>query len=174
MVAAGLALADRLLAVVCASHDGRPEHLAAVREILAGAGLGEDDLANTPALPLDLDAARDVVRGGGGPAVDHPELQRQARRDAGDGGDQRLADRRLPRPPTTRCSGCIVDDARRRRRARCAHVGVDGCGAPAPVTSLVGLARAVRALAVERPRRAPGDDEPPGDGRRADAATSPG
>ena len=39
MVDAGLSLDDRLLAVVCASHDGRPEHVAAVREILAGAGL---------------------------------------------------------------------------------------------------------------------------------------
>ena len=28
------------------------------------------------------------------------------------------------------------------------HVGVDGCGAPAPVVTLVGLARAVRELAV--------------------------
>ena len=39
MVAAGLDLDDRLLAVVCASHDGRPEHVAAVAEILAGVGL---------------------------------------------------------------------------------------------------------------------------------------
>jgi L-asparaginase II len=68
MVGAGLALDDRLLAVVCASHDGRPEHVAAVREVLAGAGLGEDDLDNTPTLPLEVGAAWAVVRAGGGPA----------------------------------------------------------------------------------------------------------
>ena len=33
MVDAGLDLPPELLALVCASHDGRPEHLAAAREI---------------------------------------------------------------------------------------------------------------------------------------------
>ena len=76
MVAAGLTLPDQLLAVVCASHDGRPEHLAAVREILAGAGLSEDDLENTPTLPLDPDghARRHPARRRSG--CRPPELQR--------------------------------------------------------------------------------------------------
>jgi L-asparaginase II len=37
MVGAGLDLAPDLLAVGCASHDGSPAHVAAVRRILAGA-----------------------------------------------------------------------------------------------------------------------------------------
>ncbi len=57
MVAAGLSLPPRLLALVCASHDGRAEHLAAAREILATAHLTEIDLGNTHDLPLDQDAA---------------------------------------------------------------------------------------------------------------------
>ena len=65
MVASGLDLPPRLLALVCASHDGSPMHLAAAREILATAGLTEDDLGNTKDYPLDDDAAADVLRGGG-------------------------------------------------------------------------------------------------------------
>lgn len=52
MVRHGLDLPDRLLALVCASHSGEQRHLDGAAEILAGAGLGLDDLRNTPALPL--------------------------------------------------------------------------------------------------------------------------
>jgi L-asparaginase II len=65
MVASGLDLPPRLLALVCASHDGSPMHLAAAREILTTAGLTEDDLGNTKDYPLDDDAAADVLRCGG-------------------------------------------------------------------------------------------------------------
>jgi L-asparaginase II len=43
----------------------------------------------------------------------------------------------------------ILDDLRAHAGTVTA-IGVDGCGAPAPVVSLAGLARAVRRLAVER------------------------
>ena len=46
-------LEDRHLAIACASHGGGEEHLTAVREILAAAGLGEDDLACGPLAPRD-------------------------------------------------------------------------------------------------------------------------
>lgn len=45
------------LALACASHSGEPYHLAGVLEILAQAGLGVEDLGNTPDFPLD-DTAR--------------------------------------------------------------------------------------------------------------------
>ncbi len=147
MVDAGLVLDDRLLAVVCASHDGRAEHLAAVRAILAGVGLTEADLENTPALPLEPDAARAVVRGGGGP---ESITQNCSGKHAG-----MLATSVINGWPT---SG-YLDPAHPLQRLIVSRldapaggvraVGVDGCGAPAPVTSLVGLARAVRQLAVE-------------------------
>ena len=66
MVRAGLQLPPDLLALVCASHDGTPRHLEAVRRILASADLHEQRLANTPGLPLDDAAAEAVLRAGGG------------------------------------------------------------------------------------------------------------
>jgi L-asparaginase II len=41
-------LPDEELAIACASHDGAPEHLAAVRALLARAGCTEDDLECGP------------------------------------------------------------------------------------------------------------------------------
>ena len=146
MVGAGLRLDDRLLAVVCASHDGRPEHVAAVREILAGAGLSDRDLANTRTLPLEPDAARAVVRAGGGP---ESVTQNCSGKHAG-----MLATSVLNGWPTAGYLGpdhpvqrLIVDDLTK-RTGHVGAIGVDGCGAPAPVTTLAGLARAVRELAV--------------------------
>jgi L-asparaginase II len=59
-------LDDRHLALACASHGGREEHLARVREVLAACGLGEDALrcgALAPREPASADAL--AVRGGG-------------------------------------------------------------------------------------------------------------
>ena len=57
MLRAGLDVDGAELALVCASHNAEPGHLDVVRAILAGAGLGADDLRNTPDWPLDADAA---------------------------------------------------------------------------------------------------------------------
>jgi L-asparaginase II len=147
MVGAGLALEDRLLAVVCASHDGRPEHLAAVRGVLAGGGLDETDLDNTPAMPLEGDAMRAVVRAGGGPASiyqncsgKHAGMLVTAVRNGWP-----TAGYRAPDHPVQR----LILDELAARAGTISAVGVDGCGAPAPVVSLLGLAQAVRGLAVE-------------------------
>jgi L-asparaginase II len=148
MVTAGLALDDRLLAVVCASHDGRPEHVAAVGEILAGAALSEAALDNTAALPLEGDAMRAVVRAGGGPTSitqncsgKHAGMLVTAVRNGWSTEGYRDSGHPVQR--------LILDDLRAHAGAVTA-IGVDGCGAPAPVVSLAGLARAVRRLAVER------------------------
>ena len=44
MLRCGLDLDGKLLALAAASHSGEDFHVAGVREILAGAGLTEDDL----------------------------------------------------------------------------------------------------------------------------------
>jgi L-asparaginase II len=146
MVTAGLDLEPELLALVAASHDGSPRHVDGVRRILAGAGLDEDALRTTPALPFDRDEATEVLRAGGG-----------------------------PRPVTMNCSGkhagmlatCVaagwpteghLDATHPLQRhitasvgaalGPVAHVGVDGCGAPAHAVSLVGLATGVGRLAA--------------------------
>lgn len=147
MVRAGLDLPLDLLALVCASHDGTALHLDGARRILESAGLGPEALANTPSMPLDEDEARRVLRDGGGPTalqmncsgkhsgmlatcvvngwshqadyldVDHPLQQ----------GITRAIDELCAEPH--------------------AHIGIDGCGAPAHVVSLLGVARAFRAIA---------------------------
>ncbi|MFM8649955.1 MAG: asparaginase, partial [Actinomycetota bacterium] len=65
MVTAGLELPDDLMALVCASHDGRPMHIDGARRILASVGLDESALANTIDLPLDESESMRVVRQGG-------------------------------------------------------------------------------------------------------------
>ena len=148
MVRAGLSLPPDLLALVCASHDGSPTHLDGARRILASAGLNEDALANTADYPLDDDEADAVIRAGGN-----------------------------KRPLYMNCSGkhggmlatCIANgwphDASYLDRAHplqrditatiselseqtVPHIGVDGCGAPAHVMSLIGLARCFRSIAT--------------------------
>ena len=79
MVELGLALPPPQLALVCASHNGEPAHVAGVRAILASAGLDEGLLQNTPAYPLHEPSAADVIRGRRS-ARRHPaELLGQAR-----------------------------------------------------------------------------------------------
>lgn len=147
MVAAGLRLDDQLLAVACASHDGRPEHLAAVEAILDGVGLVAADLANTPALPLDHDAQAAAIRAGLSPSsIMHNCSGKHA---------AMLATAVVNGWPTAG----YVDAAHPVQEAILEHlraaagavhqVGIDGCGAPAPTVSLLGLAWAVRALAVD-------------------------
>jgi L-asparaginase II len=53
-----------MLALVCASHDGREEHLRTATEILATAGLTPSDLGNTADYPLDPEAHEAAVRAG--------------------------------------------------------------------------------------------------------------
>ena len=154
MVRAGLDLPAELLALACASHSGEPFHVEGARRILASAGLTEGALQTPPAWPVDDAARDDVIRAGGTKtsilmncsgkhaamlatcvangwpietylAPDHPLQQVIAETFADVTGE----------PVTT--------------------VAIDGCGAPLLSTSLVGLARAFRALAVatEGPER---------------------
>ena len=58
MLAPGLDLDGKLLALAAASHSGEDFHVAGVREILAGPGWTEGALRCPPALPLDEQAQR--------------------------------------------------------------------------------------------------------------------
>lgn len=145
MVRHGLDADGELLALACASHSGEPFHIDGVRRMLASAGLTEEDLGNTPGLPLDAHAAAGLteapvymncsgkhaamlvtcVRNGWPTASyldpDHP-LQRAIRATLED------------------LSGEIVG-----------AVTVDGCGAPLFGVSLTGLATAFGRIAAARP-----------------------
>jgi L-asparaginase II len=153
MIRLGLDVDDEQLALVSASHSGEPRHLAIVQGLLDGSGLSADDLANTPALPLDERSARDIVRAGGSATS---LTQNCSGKHAGmlatcvingwplesylDG------DHPLQRAIT----GVIADLA----GETVDHVGVDGCGAPVHAVSLAGLARAFRSL-VTAPNASP-------------------
>ncbi|HZB43467.1 MAG TPA: asparaginase, partial [Ilumatobacter sp.] len=145
MLRCGLSLDPEQLALACASHDGTPRHVDVVRSTLAAAGLDESALGNTPDLPLDAAAAEAILRQGGS-----------------------------SQPITMNCSGkhaamvaaCVVNgwaidkylapdhplqvaitDRIAELAGPVSHVGVDGCGAPAHVVALAGVARAYAELA---------------------------
>lgn len=148
MLDAGLRLDSRGLALACASHDGSPAHLAVVREVLAGAGRSEADLATTPDLPYDRGEAERVLAAGGG----RTSLQ------------MNCSGKHAAMIATCVAAGWPVDDhlepdhplqvhiaaTVERLTGDVAHIGVDGCGAPTHAVPIGGLALAISAIAAER------------------------
>jgi L-asparaginase II len=55
-------LPDRLVAIICGSHDAEPVHIRAVREVLRRGGLAVGDLRTPPAWPPDPASARRLAR----------------------------------------------------------------------------------------------------------------
>jgi L-asparaginase II len=150
MLRAGLTLPADLLALVCASHDGLPMHTEGAMRILASAGLDERALANTASLPLDPDEARAVLRAGGGPT---PLLMNCSGKHSGmvatcvHNGWPHDASYLEFDHPLQRTITDTIDELSDEPHA---HIGVDGCGAPAHMFSLVGLARSFAAIAAGR------------------------
>ncbi|MFE5334297.1 asparaginase [Isoptericola sp. NPDC056573] len=146
MLRSGLDLPGRLLALGAASHSGAPEHLAGVREILAGAGLDESALRNTPDLPLGRAEALAWQESGRGP-------ERVAQNCSGKhaamlatcvaAGWDTASYLDLDHPLQRAVRDAVVEltgDAD-------PHVTVDGCGAPLFSTTVLGLARSFGRLA---------------------------
>jgi L-asparaginase II len=147
MLRCGLDLPADLLALACASHSGEPFHIDGVRRILGAAGLDESVLQTPPDYPLDDAAKEDVVRSGGGKS---PILMNCSGKHAAmvatcvlNGWD--VATYLDPDHPLQRAIAETFADL---TGEPVAHVAVDGCGAPLLSTSLTGLARAFRTLAV--------------------------
>jgi L-asparaginase II len=146
MVGLGLDVPDDELAVVCASHDGDRDHLAAVRRLLAHFGLDETDLQNTPGHPLGAAPRDHALRTGIAPS---PLQQNCSGKHAG-----MLATCVVNGWPTD----TYLDPDHPVQRGIVAaieqlgipvhHIGVDGCGAPTHAVSLSELAAAFAALAT--------------------------
>lgn len=153
MLGAGLELAGPLLAVATASHDGTPEHLALVREILAGAGLTEAALRNPAAPPLGQAAAAQLIRSGVAPGPLHQNCSgKHAAMLAtcvANGWD--LAGYLEPGHPLQQA---IRRTTEQLAGEPVAAVTVDGCGAPQLAISLAGLARAFGRLTAAPPSSA--------------------
>ncbi len=147
MLRAGLDVDGAELALVCASHNAEPAHLGVVRALLAAAGLGSEDLRNTPDWPLDADAAWRWRADGHGT---EPLSQNCSGKHAGmlatcvaaGWPTQDYLDPSHPLQVATRevvgkLTGVPVELAT-----------VDGCGAPLFSTTLRGLARSFALLAA--------------------------
>jgi L-asparaginase II len=150
LLRAGLDLDGKLLALAAASHSGEDFHVAGVREILARAGLAESALGCPPALPMDEQAQREVLRRGGGPDRVHMNCSGKHAAmlaccvSAGWPTGSYLDP---AHPLQAAIRGTLEELASERVQA----VGVDGCGAPLFALSLTGLARALRVLVTAPP-----------------------
>jgi L-asparaginase II len=147
MLRLGLDLDGELLAVAAASHSGEPFHIEAVRRILAGVGLDESALRTPPDFPLDDEARIAYIR------ADRPRsaiaMNCSGKHAAmlatcvANGWDtSTYLDRTHP------VQEAIAATFAELTGEAVQSVGVDGCGAPLFSTSLTGLARAFRALAL--------------------------
>ena len=147
MVRAGLLLPPEKLALVCSSHNGEDVHQNMVLEILSEFGLSENDLGNTADHPMHIDSAHAAIRNG------KPKSALQMGCSGKHSG--MLATCVINGWSTTG----YLEDAHPLQQAITATIadvtgkdasaiGVDGCGAPAHVIELVGMARAMRAMAI--------------------------
>ncbi len=150
MLGAGLDLSGAQLAISAASHSGEAFHLETVRMVLAGGGLTEADLANTPALPYAPAAQLAWIRAGGGPTSltqncsgKHAAMLRTAV--ALGAPLTRYVD---PEHPVQRAAAAGIE---RMSGERIVATGVDGCGAPVAAISLVGLARGFSRMVLAAP-----------------------
>ncbi len=141
MLRAGLDLPDDLLALTAASHSGEPSHVEGVRRILAGAGLDESALANTADLPYGQAAGHAHLRAGGGPErVLHNCSGKHASMVATCVRNGWPVEGYLdPAHPVQQAITATIEEL---AGVPVAHIGVDGCGAPAHVLPLTALARA--------------------------------
>ncbi|NBD23581.1 asparaginase [Paenibacillus glycinis] len=66
-VAEAYGLGDDMLALMCASHQGTPAHVAVLERMLALTGVEEEQLVFGPQLPANAEARDEVIRRGGQP-----------------------------------------------------------------------------------------------------------
>lgn len=146
-----LGLGDEALALACGSHAGEPRHVEVVLEILAAAGLGEDDLGCPPALPMDPAARRAAA---GERRVYHNCSGKHAWMLAAAVTQGWTVDRYLA--PDHPLQAVVTDTLVELAGTAAGHIGVDGCGAPVHALPLRGLATAFARLAAG----ADGEPEP--------------
>jgi L-asparaginase II len=145
MLASGLELTPRQLALAASSHSGEPRHLVVVRSILHRYGLTEADLDNTTDLPYGDAARLKALRGRAKPKAitmncsgKHAAMLATCIVNGWSTSGYRELTHPLQQALTTTIERLIGQPR--------AHVGVDGCGAPAHAFPLVALARGFQSL----------------------------
>ncbi|WP_028650279.1 asparaginase [Nocardioides halotolerans] len=147
MVRLGLDLPPDLLALACASHSGEAFHLDGVRRILALGDLDESALRNVRDYPLDDAAKVAAIRAGEEPRTLFMNC-------SGKHAAMLLTcvvngwDTETYLSPEHPLQQAIAETFAEVTGEPVEVTAVDGCGAPLLSTSLTGLARAFRALAV--------------------------
>jgi L-asparaginase II len=140
------------VAVMSASHNGEPRHLAAMRSVLDRAELGVDALRTPPSFPLDPESARAAEE-------PLPELHNCSGKHSG----MLLGSRRRGHPlesypdPDHPLQQAVLDAVTRQAGADPVSIGVDGCGVPVHALPLSRLARIFARLVV--PGEVPGGDQ---------------
>ncbi|NMM22400.1 MAG: asparaginase [Phycicoccus sp.] len=147
MLRAGLDLDGELLAMAAASHSGEQFHLNNVLRILAGAGLTEQELQNTPDLPYDetertewIAAGRDATSLAQNCSGKHAAMLATC---VVAGWDTKTY--RDPQHPLQRLMEQTLADV---TGESVVATGIDGCGAPVMAVSLTGLARGFSRIAA--------------------------
>lgn len=147
MLSAGVELEGAELGVATASHSGTPAHVAAVRQILARAGLPASALLCPATLPADADARAGVRASGGAASPIYHEC-------SGKHAAMLLAcavngwDASGYLSPEHPVQKTVVDTVERLTGEKVGALTVDGCGAPTLAVSLTGLARGIQRIAT--------------------------
>jgi L-asparaginase II len=147
MLRAGLDLDGELLALASASHSGEPFHLEGVQKILAGVGLSEADLQNTPDRPSSARESRAWIRAGRQPCslAQNCSGKHAAMLATCVAAGWDTATYRDPNHPLQLLISATHAEL---SGEPVAATGVDGCGAPVMALSLTGLARAFARIAT--------------------------
>lgn len=147
MVRAGLLLPPEKLALVCSSHNGETIHQQTALSILSEFGLDESALGNTHDYPMHTHSAHDAIREGRpksalqmGCSGKHSGMVATCVINGWPLNNYLEQDHPLQQLITRTVSEVTGHEA--------FAIGIDGCGAPAHVVELVGLARAMRAMAT--------------------------
>jgi L-asparaginase II len=148
--AAGLTLSTAGTALSAGSHTGEDRHVEQVRSILAEAGLSEEDLRCPPDWPEDETTRHRMIRAGESPnrmrmncSGKHAAMLACCVVNSWSTVDYLSPDHPVQKVIRTRLEEATAEPV--------THVAVDGCGAPLFSTTVLGLARAARALVLAAP-----------------------
>jgi L-asparaginase II len=144
---------DREISVMCASHNGEPVHIAAVRDILERTGVPESALQTPAMLPWDQESALAAPHRlpiNSDCSGKHVGMLGASKEQGWD-----LASYRSPDHPLQEHVSRAVEAASGERPA---VVGVDGCGVPVHGMPLLAMATIYARLAAADELRAGGDE----------------
>jgi L-asparaginase II len=136
---------SQALAIACASHNGEPRHIQAAMQVLAASGLGEEHLRCPEAWPMrpsDISNASEQRRIFHNCSGKHSAFLATCASRGWPLETYRDAAHPLQREILGRMASAIGEEPK--------AILVDGCGAPTPVSSLTGFARAFVTIADSR------------------------